>query len=185
MVSNNPDVSIKVTRDVVGNWELFLDTTGVFFTQGTAFDNSILSSDYFGVYCKYTITRSDKFWFDDFSVTGFAASWDCDLVIGCYESGAGQGTYSSLADCNTACVVTPTWDCVNGNCQDPGTGNGQYSLLADCQTVCNMTGINDNNSMKKVEKIIGLLGQETSFKKHTPLFYFYDDGTVEKRIIVE
>jgi hypothetical protein len=185
LVSNNPDVSIKVTRDVVGNWELFLDTTGIFFTQGTAFDNSILSSDYFGVYCKYTITRSDKFWFDDFSVTGFAASWDCDLVTGCYESGTGQGTYSSLADCNTACVITPTWDCVNGNCQDPGTGNGQYSLLADCQTACNMTGINDNNSMKKVEKIIDFLGQETSFKKHTPLFYFYDDGTVEKRIVIE
>ena len=152
LVSNNPDVSIKVTRDVVGNWELFLDTTGVFFTQGTAFDNSILSSDYFGVYCKYTITRSDKFWFDDFSVTGFAASWDCDLVTGCYESGTGQGTYSSLAD---------------------------------CQNACNMTAINEKNSIKKVEKIIDFLGQETSFKKHTPLFYFYDDGTVEKRIIVE
>jgi len=152
LVSNNPDVSIKVTRDVVGNWELFLDTTGVFFTQGTAFDNSILSSDYFGVYCKYTITRSDKFWFDDFSVTGFAASWDCDIVTGCYES---------------------------------GTGQGQYFSLADCQNACNMTAINEKNSMKKVEKIIDFLGQETSFKKHTPLFYFYDDGTVEKRIIVE
>jgi len=152
LLSNNPDVSIKVTRDVLGNWELFLDTNGVFFTQGIAFDTSITSSDYFGVYCKYTVTRSDKFWFDDFSVSGFASSWDCDLATGCYETGTGQGAYSSLAD---------------------------------CQTACNMTGINENNSMKKVEKIIDLLGQETSFKKHTPLFYIYDDGTVEKRIIIE
>ncbi|MDC0204518.1 hypothetical protein OAJ65_01850 [Flavobacteriales bacterium] len=74
LVTNNPDISVKVTRDAIGNWELFLDTNGVFFTQGTAFDNSMTSSDYFGIYCKYTITRSDKFWFDNFSVSGGAIS---------------------------------------------------------------------------------------------------------------
>ena len=74
LVSNNPDIRVKVTRDAIGNWELFLDTNGVFFTQGTALDNNITSSDYFGVYCKYTVTRSDKFWFDDFSVSGGAIS---------------------------------------------------------------------------------------------------------------
>jgi len=152
LVSNNPDISVKATRDAIGNWELFLDTNGVFFTQGTALDSSILSSEYFGVYCKYTITRSDKFWFDDFSVSGFAASWDC----------------------------------VNGNCQDPGTGNGTYSSLAACQTVCNSTGINDDKTTaKKVENIIDILGRETTFRRNTPLFYIYDDGTVEKRIVVE
>jgi len=152
LLSNNPDVRIKVTRDVVGNWELFLDTAGVFFTQGTAFDNSILSSDYFGVYCKYTITRSDKFWFDDFSVTGFAASWNCNLATGCYES---------------------------------GTGQGQYFSLTDCQIACNMTVINEKNSLIKVEKIIDFLGREITFRRNTPFFYIYDDGTVEKRIVIE
>ena len=152
LLSNNPDVSIKVTRDAIGNWELFLDTSGVFFTQGTAFDNSILSSDYFGVYCKYTITRSDKFWFDDFSVNGFATSWDCDLTTGCYES---------------------------------GTGQGQYFSLTDCQIACNMTAINEKNSMIKVENIIDILGRETTFRRNTPLFYIYDDGTFERRIVIE
>ena len=152
LISNNPDVRIKVTRDAIGNWELFLDTTGVFFTQGTAFDNSILSSDYFGVYCKYTITRSDKFWFDDFSVTGFAASWDCDISTGCYESARGQG---------------------------------QYFSLTDCQIACNMTAINEKNSMIKVEKIIDFIGREITFRRNTPLFYIYDDGTFERRIVIE
>ena len=69
LVTNNPDVRVRVTRDDIGNWELFLDTNGVFFTQGTGIDSSITSSSFFGVYCKYTITRSDKFWFDDFIVT--------------------------------------------------------------------------------------------------------------------
>jgi len=70
LVANNPNIRVRVTRDAVGNWELFLDTNGVFLTQGTAFDTTIISSDYFGVFCKYTITRSKKFWFDDFNVSG-------------------------------------------------------------------------------------------------------------------
>ncbi|MAW21478.1 MAG: hypothetical protein CMD16_03675 [Flavobacteriales bacterium] len=73
LIANNPDIRVKVTRDSVGNWELFLDTNGIFFTQGTAFDNSVTSSDYFGVFCKYTITRSKKFWFDDINVSSSAA----------------------------------------------------------------------------------------------------------------
>ena len=68
LVTNNPNVKIKVTRDDLGNWELFLDTNGLFFSQGNALDLSVTSSNYFGVYCKYTVTRSDKIWFDNFSV---------------------------------------------------------------------------------------------------------------------
>jgi hypothetical protein len=37
---------------------------------------------------------------------------------------------------------------------------------------------------KKLVKIVDILGRETSFKKQ-PLFYLYDDGTVEKKIIIE
>tara|TARA_B100001778_G_scaffold248604_1_gene208897 strand:- start:168 stop:1427 length:1260 start_codon:yes stop_codon:yes gene_type:complete len=34
-------------------------------------------------------------------------------------------------------------------------------------------------------KIVDLLGRETKGKKNEPLFYIYDDGTVEKRITIE
>ena len=34
-------------------------------------------------------------------------------------------------------------------------------------------------------KIIDILGQEKPYKINTPLFYIYDDGTVEKRIVIE
>ena len=34
-------------------------------------------------------------------------------------------------------------------------------------------------------KIIDLLGRETREMKNQPLFYIYDDGTVEKKIILE
>ena len=31
LATDNPNVKVKVTRDTFGNWELFLDTNGVFF----------------------------------------------------------------------------------------------------------------------------------------------------------
>ena len=34
-------------------------------------------------------------------------------------------------------------------------------------------------------KITDILGRETPYKKNTPLFYIYDDGTVEKIITLE
>ena len=69
----NPELKIKVIRDSIGNWELFVDTSNQYFLEGTAFENSITSSSYFGIYCKYTSTRSDKFWFDNFKVSGDSA----------------------------------------------------------------------------------------------------------------
>jgi hypothetical protein len=36
-----------------------------------------------------------------------------------------------------------------------------------------------------LEKTVNILGKETPFRRNTPLFYIYDDGTVEKRITID
>ena len=41
------------------------------------------------------------------------------------------------------------------------------------------------NSNRKVIRIIDILGRENKGTKNEPLFYIYDDGTVEKRIVIE
>ena len=41
------------------------------------------------------------------------------------------------------------------------------------------------NANRKLEKTVDILGRETKGKKNQPLFYIYDDGTVEKRITIE
>jgi len=63
---------IKVLRDSVGNWQLYCDSTGNedYVFLGSALDNSILQSQYFSIQCFFTSTRADKFFFDDFKVTG-------------------------------------------------------------------------------------------------------------------
>ena len=73
IAASNPNLKIKVTRDDIGNWELFVDTSNYSISQGVAFHDAVLSSEYFGVFCKYSKTRSDLFFFDNFNVSG---SWD-------------------------------------------------------------------------------------------------------------
>jgi len=49
-----------------------------------------------------------------------------------------------------------------------------------------ITGISDiANNKSNLIKITNILGQETPYRRNTPLFYIYDDGTVEKRIVIE
>jgi len=61
------NVRIRVTRDGVGNWEVLRDITGgyTFTSEGTVFDNTHTSTTNFGVFCKYTSTRSELFYFDN------------------------------------------------------------------------------------------------------------------------
>ena len=47
------------------------------------------------------------------------------------------------------------------------------------------TSIHEYSLDSELVKIIDLLGRETKEKKNTPLFYIYDDGTVEKKAIIK
>jgi hypothetical protein len=63
----------------------------------------------------------------------------------------------------------------------------QYKLplLAPDGNYCPSTSSIDRiNKNKKLLKVTGLLGRETK-QTNQPLFYIYDDGTVEKRIVIE
>ena len=74
--------------------------------------------------------------------------------------------------------------------------SGDYSVtlnnLSGCDSIVNLnltittTGISDIAKNKSnLVKITDMLGQETPYRRNTPLFYLYDDGTVEKRIVIE
>ena len=71
---------------------------------------------------------------------------------------------------------------------------GTYWAFITAQNGCNSdtlfynytsTAISENNTTKKLLRIVNNLGQETPYRRNTPLFYIYDDGTVEKRIVIE
>lgn len=67
-VNSDPvNVRIRVSRDAAGNWNLTRDATGgyTFTSEGTVNDNTFTSTTHFGVFCKYTSSRSELFYFDD------------------------------------------------------------------------------------------------------------------------
>ena len=49
---------------------------------------------------------------------------------------------------------------------------------------CSGTAIEEHTTNKELLKVTDILGKETK-QTNQPLFYIYDDGTVEKRIVIE
>ncbi len=85
---------VKVTR--TGNlWELLVDPSGgtSFSSLGTFTDGTITETYFLGAYCKYTSTRSDKFFFDDVTTTG--TNWT-DAVVPFVQSHQAAGNILTI-----------------------------------------------------------------------------------------
>ena len=71
---------------------------------------------------------------------------------------------------------------------DPPTPWGSWTFIYNNPGVDqnNQTGINNYFfENKEIIKIVDLLGRESEGLINQPLFYIYDDGTVEKKIIIK
>jgi len=73
IIDTNPvEIRLKVEREIGGNltiWaDLLNDTNWILI--GITTDLTELNTQYSGINCSYTSTRSDKFYFDDFSING-------------------------------------------------------------------------------------------------------------------
>lgn len=84
-----------------------------------------------------------------------------------------------------------TWNCFqSAGCQWAGSNPsnpGQFTNLSDCQAFCTPASIDtiDGNKNKILIKVVDILGRETSINSNEILFFIYENGTVEKRIILE
>ena len=61
---------------------------------------------------------------------------------------------------------------------------GIWNYINDLSCVSTVESFTNTNS-KKLIKIVDVFGRETSELKNTPLFYLYEGGLVEKKIIIE
>jgi hypothetical protein len=76
-------------------------------------------------------------------------------------------------------IETADWDALGGHWVEGGFDKFEITDLA--------TEVVDLNTIDKGKliKIVDVLGRSVNATAKTPLFYIYDDGTVEKRIIIE
>jgi hypothetical protein len=54
-----------------------------------------------------------------------------------------------------------------------------------CDVFVDQVGVDEQSQNKTLLKVTDVLGRKSKGTKNTPLFYIYDDGTVEKKIIIE
>lgn len=81
----------------------------------------------------------------------------------------------------------PDLQCIQVDNAAYATANWTYidptaSFSENCSSDCasSVAGINELKSSKTIIQILDLMGRETTFKFNTPLFYVYDDGSIEK-----
>ena len=109
------------------------------------------------------------------------------LMSGVYlQFGCGQvDTIWSSYNTSISTIVV----CVNGMMDTTQAQQGpvvvtEYHASCDAHSPW-VTSITEQNSNKTLLKITDILGRTSKEKKNTPLFYIYNDGTVEKRIVIE
>ena len=98
-------------------------------------------------------------------------------------------------------VTTELFKVLNGGHTWPGsnlsTGVTNYDINASIEIwkffsrydisglIYQSTSVTEYITKKDIIKVIDVLGRQTKHLKNQPLFYIYDDGTVEKKIILE
>ena len=97
-------------------------------------------------------------------------------------------TYQWL-DCDDESVIVGE---INQSFTPSTTGNyAVFVIIGDCfkKSDCflvDFTGIGEmNNTPAQLLKIVDVLGRETQFKLNIPLLYIYDDGKVERKMIIK
>jgi hypothetical protein len=83
VAKNTNSVSVKVTRDGIGNWTIYSDTLGGtnYSLEGTGTDNTFNTTAYFGFLCNYTSSRSASFYFDNIYIGAPVVDLDPPQVL--------------------------------------------------------------------------------------------------------
>ncbi len=70
LISGSFSIGVKVIRNSLGQWDVYIDPLGGtnYLFECSGLDNTLTTTNFFGVFCKYTISNSNKFYFDDFYI---------------------------------------------------------------------------------------------------------------------
>ncbi len=95
---------VQVIRDREGFWTILADYEGTnnLVEEGAAFDDTYATGNYFGIECRYTSTRRDRFYFDDIRIeTEVDATPPALLSAEAINSNVIQLTFDEAVDLNS------------------------------------------------------------------------------------
>ena len=81
----------------------------------------------------------------------------------------------NVADVSLAIATWSVWNGQSGNID----GHHYFS------NNCNATGITDYSGQRKLIRVLDVFGRSIMPKPNVPLLYIYNDGSVEKRIVIQ
>lgn len=89
-IADAPELAIRLEKLGV-KWGLFVDYSGGHSLQPVAnWEHSISDSGYFGILCKYTASRKDKFYFDDMALSVWLPDTESPQLLGAQAENAHQ-----------------------------------------------------------------------------------------------
>ncbi|MEX1002579.1 MAG: lamin tail domain-containing protein [Crocinitomicaceae bacterium] len=175
---------IRVTRDGVGNWELLRDTTAgyAFISEGVVLDASHTTNANFGVFCQYTSTRSDKFFFDDLGdpyIDTIVPTLDSVAVVSSTEL---EVHFSEIID-------QPTAENITNYSVDNGIGAPQSATVdAIDETIIHLIFsspfVNGTDYLLTANNVEDLAGNAIPSPSTAAFFYFVPETPVLNDIII-
>ena len=91
--------------------------------------------------------------------------------------------FDALDNPNLSCIEV---DDVNYSTTNWTNIDSWANFSTDCgNSGCSLSISELNNTPKQLIKIVDVLGREIPFKPNTPLLYIYNDGTVERKMIIK
>ena len=154
---------------VVGDWNDILTDP----TSNNVFNSFLNDSDYLFVDFPIALGSSANFSFP---------TWPSHLdhILISDELFADFSKQNSELSCIRIDDYMNSWSAYDYNISDHRPVGLKLQIDALISTIHDL-----ENSNKNLIKIVDVLGRETKPKKNTPLFYMYDDSSVEKKIVVE
>ena len=154
---------------VVGDWNDILTDP----TPNNVFNSFLNDSDYLFVDFPIALGSSANFSFP---------TWPSHLdhILISNELFSDFSKPNSELSCIRIDDYMSSWSTYDYNISDHRPVGLKLEVDAVISTIHNL-----ENSNKNLIKLVDILGRETKPKTNTPLFYMYDDGSVEKRMVFE
>jgi len=79
----------------------------------------------------------------------------------------------------------PSLSCINVGDTVWANNNWAKDSWTNFRTDCNATGIDNYSKQRKLIKVLDIFGRSVTPKPNMTLFYIYNDGTTEKKLIIK
>lgn len=181
----NPTARIRIQNYGNGNWLVESDSTGGtnYITEGSFTDNSFPTTQFIGVYSKYSSSNSTNIWYDDFTVSG---TLYVDTIsptvtsINVISSTALDITFDEAVDSTTA--VTLVNYSVNNNIGTPQSISLDNVNTALVHLIFSTPFGNGTMDTITIQNIQDLSGNMISITNKD--FFYYIPGTPSNRSVV-